>query len=79
MRLMAEKKGGKLGTLGDDIRIRKVKMLDDRAREKANQKGLNENDLVIVRTVVNSLPTYEIEKIDGSPIKYLQKKILKSS
>lgn len=59
----------------DDIRIRKVKVLGDRARKTANQMGLKEDDLVIVRTVIvpDSLPIYNIEKIEGSPIEYLQR------
>ncbi len=62
----------------DDIRIRKVRVLGDRAREEANQMNLTEDDLVIVRTYINSLPKYDIEKIEGSPIQYLQRKINKS-
>ncbi|MBU4255815.1 MAG: hypothetical protein KKB04_01000 [Candidatus Thermoplasmatota archaeon] len=65
-------------TNGDDVRIRKVKVLGDRARERADQMGLEENDLVILRTHISSLPTYELEKIEGSPIMYLQQKITKS-
>ena len=66
-----------MATNGEDVRIRKVRMLSDRARENADQMKLKENDLVIVRTHINSLPTYEIEKIEGSPITYLQQKIAK--
>ena len=54
-----------------DIRIRKVKMLNDKARAIADSQDLDENDLVILRT------TYEIEKIEGSPSEYLQNKIRK--
>ena len=38
----------------EDIRIRKVKMLGDRARETAKQMGLKKDDLVIVRTHIKS-------------------------
>ena len=62
---------------GPDINIRKVKMLDDRARETANEMGLKENDLVILTTHIDSLPKYELEQIKGSPVKYLQNKYLK--
>jgi len=61
----------------DDIRIRKVRVLGDRLRESARQMGLGEDDLVIVKTYMppNSLPVYELEKIEGSPIEYLQRGI----
>lgn len=62
---------------GDEISIRKVKILDDRAKATAIKMGLKENDLVILTTHIGSLPEYELEKIEGSPIKYLQNKYLK--
>lgn len=62
---------------GDEISIRKVKILDDRARAIADDIGLEENDLVILTTHIGSLPEYELEKIEGSPIKYLQNKYLR--
>lgn len=62
---------------GDEISIRKVKMLDDRARAIADGMNLKENDLVILTTHVGSLPEYNLEPIKGSPIKYLQNKYLK--
>jgi len=60
------------------FRIRKVKVLGDRAKEEADKQGLSENDLVIIRTrtVIGSLPTYELTKIEGSPTQFLQDKIL---
>lgn len=60
-----------------DVCIKKVKMLHDRAREEANKQGLDENDLVFIRTTIQSgsLPKYELEKIEGSPIIYLENKI----
>lgn len=58
-----------------DIRIRKVKVLRGRAREEAEKLGLNPNDLVIVTTrLVNSVPEYYIEKVDGDPVSYLLKR-----
>lgn len=59
------------------VRVREVKMLGTRAKALAKEQGFDENDLVIVRTTVNSLPEFEFEKITGSPITYLQKKITK--
>lgn len=63
--------------VSEDIRIRKVKVLQGRAKEKAEKKGLNLDDLVIVRTSitsVDSLPEYNIEKIDGDPVSFLLKR-----
>ena len=61
--------------MSTDIRIRKVKVLQGRARDEAEKNGLNPNDLVIVTTrLVNSLPEYHIEKIDGDPVSYLLKR-----
>jgi len=61
------------GIVKCDIRIRRVRVLGDRARKKAEKMKLKEDDLVIIRTYVssNSLPIYDIEKIEGSPIEYL--------
>lgn len=57
-----------------DIRIRKVKMLQGRAKVEAEKQHLDSNDLVIVTTSINSLPEYHIEKIDGDPVSYLLKR-----
>jgi len=57
-----------------DIRIRKVKVLQGRAKIEAEKQNLNPDDLVIVTTSVNSLPEYHIEKIDGDPVSYLLKR-----
>jgi hypothetical protein len=56
-----------------DSEIKKFKSLQGRARDAALEKykDIKDNDLVVVTTRVNSLPTYEIEKIDGDPLKYL--------
>jgi ribosomal protein L22 len=60
-----------------DISIRKVKVLQGRAKAEAEKQGLNPEDLVIVKTSVNSgsLPNYYIEKIEGDPVSYLLKRI----
>jgi len=57
-----------------DTRIRKVKVLQGRAKEVAEKSKLNPNDLVIVTTTVGSLPDYKIEKIDGDPVSFLLKR-----
>ncbi len=55
----------------EDVRFRKVKALQGRARDEALRQNLNENDLVVVRTMIGSLPEYEIEKVEGDPIQFL--------
>jgi len=61
-----------------DIRIRKVKILQGRAKTEAEKQKLSPNDLVIVTTTVNaSLPEYTIEKIEGDPVSYLMKRSTK--
>ena len=55
-----------------DIKIRKVKGLGGRAKEQALEKGFSEEDLVIVKTTINSLPQYEIKRIEGSILNYLE-------
>lgn len=57
------------------IQIRKVKVLGGRARAKADEMGLEEEDLVIVRMTLTPFPVYDLEKIEGSPIEYLQKNL----
>ena len=53
--------------------IRKVRGLGGRVKKQALDKGLDEEDLVIVKTTINqSLPQYELEKIEGSIMKYLE-------
>ena len=56
-----------------DFELKKFKSLQGRAREAALQKyvDIKDNDIVVVTTRVNSLPTYEIEKVSGDPLKYL--------
>ena len=56
-----------------DMRIKKVKVLQGRAREQAEKMKLAPDDLVVLTTSVNSLPEYKIEKIDGDPVSYLIK------
>jgi hypothetical protein len=63
-----------MGKDGDaDFELKKFKSLQGRAREAALQKyaDIKDNDILIVTTRVNSLPTYEIEKVTGDPLKYL--------
>lgn len=50
-----------------NIKIRKVKVLQGKAKTNAKKIRLSPNDLVIVT------PEY-IEKIDGDPISYLLKR-----
>jgi len=57
-----------------DIRIRAVKVLHGRAKEEAMKQGLKSDDIVIVKTTVNSLPEYSVEKIEGDPVSYLLKR-----
>ncbi len=63
----------------EDARIRKVKVLQGRAKAEADKQNLNPNDLVIVRTSIhsNSLPEYHIEKVDGDPVSFLLKHVNK--
>ena len=61
-------------TMSVDIRIRKVKVLQGRAKEVAGKSKLSPDDLVIVTTSVGSLPEYKIEKIDGDPVSFLLKR-----
>ena len=51
----------------NDPKIKKVNTLAGRAREEAKKMGLSDNDLVIVRTQINSLPSFSLEKITGNP------------
>ena len=57
-----------------NIRIRKVKVLQGRAKIEAEKQNLKIDDLVIVTTSVNSLPEYHVEKIEGDPVSYLLKR-----
>ena len=57
--------------MSSDIRIRKVKVLQGRAKIEADKQQLSLEDLVIVTTSVNSLPEYTIEKVEGDPVSYL--------
>jgi hypothetical protein len=55
--------------------IRKVKVLQGRAKDAAEKQGLGPDDLVIVTTSVHPLPEYHIEKIDGDPVSFLLKQV----
>ena len=61
--------------MSQEYSIRKVKVLQGRAKDEAEKQGLSPDDLVIVTTSVNSLPEYHIEKIEGDPVSYLLKQI----
>ncbi len=61
--------------MSQEYSIRKVKVLQGRAKDEADRQGLDPDDLVIVTTSVNSLPEYHIEKIEGDPVSYLLKQI----
>jgi len=62
-----------------NIKIRKVKFLNDEAKEEAKKKGFKPDDLVIVRTkiidveVIVRTEIIDVEKIEGDPISYLLK------
>ncbi len=57
-----------------DIRIRKAKILQGKARDAADAVGAKDDDLVILKTSnYNSQPEYEAEKIVGDPVAYLLK------
>ncbi len=61
------------GETTSDVELKKFKSLQGRARDEALRKygNLKDNDLVVVTTKVNSLPKYEIEMVEGDPIKFL--------
>lgn len=58
-----------------DYTIRKVKVLQGRAKEEAEKQGLSPEDLVIVTTTIEegSLPEYRLEKVEGDPVSFLLK------
>lgn len=57
-----------------DIRIRKVKILNGRAKEAAIAAGATDEDLVILKTSqYHSLPKYTVEIVKGDPVSYLMK------
>ena len=58
-----------------DYKIRKVKVLDNELLELAKKRGYNDDDLVIVETVIK----HNIIKIEGSPSRFLVKRILNSN
>ena len=57
-----------MGFTGRYIRVKKVKVLTGKEREIADSMRLKENDLVLVEIT--------LEQIEGSPIKWLQKRFL---
>jgi hypothetical protein len=57
-----------------DIRIRKAKILQGKAREAADLVGAKDDDLVILKTSnYHSQPEYKAEKIEGDPVTFLLK------
>ena len=55
-----------------DIRIRKAKILQGKAREAAIAAGAKDDDLVILKTSnYHSQPEYVAEKIEGDPMAFL--------
>ena len=71
---MLRRKEKRVKEMSADISIRKVKVLQGRAKAEAEKQGLNPNDLVILKTSVNSLPEYHVEKIEGDPVSFLLKR-----
>jgi len=55
--------------------IRKVKVLQGRAKTEAEKQGLDPDDLVIITTSVHPLPEYHIQKIEGDPVSFLLKQV----
>ena len=57
----------------DDKRIRRVSVLGNALREQAEVEGLKDSDLVLVTTTIHEgrPPTYELEKVEGSPTEWL--------
>jgi hypothetical protein len=53
--------------------VRKVSVLQGRAREAAEKLYLLPDDLVLVKTTITkgAPPEYSVEKIVGNPIKFL--------
>jgi hypothetical protein len=61
-----------MGTTTDgNTVIRRVRVLQGRARDIAIQKGYTDKDLVLVKTSINSLPSYDVQRIDGDPLSFL--------
>ena len=71
---MVNRRTKKVKGVSIDIRIRKVKVLQGRARSEAEKQRLKPDDLVILKTNVNSLPEYHVEKIKGDPVSFLMKR-----
>ena len=65
----------KMSCMSQEHSIRKVKVLQGRAKDEAEKQGLDPDDLVIVTTSVHPLPEYHIEKIEGDPVSFLLKRV----
>ena len=63
----------------NDIVIRKVNVLQGRAKAEAERQGLDPDDLVIITTSLHPLPEYHIEKIEGDPVSFLLKDLQSNS
>ena len=61
--------------LSQEHSIRKVKVLQGRAKAEAERQGLDPDDLVIITTSVHPLPEYHIQKIEGDPVSFLLKQV----
>jgi hypothetical protein len=62
-----------------DMVIRRVGILGGRLKQQALDMGCNEKDIVLVTTTIpegGGLPVFKVEKIEGSPVEWLQKKFL---
>ena len=60
---------------GEDLSIRKVKVLGGRARQQAIDEGYDEEDILLVKETIASLPKYEFIKVEGSPTEFLKAKM----
>ena len=62
------------GKAGPDVRIRRVKTLQGEAKQKADELHLEPDELVLVRQKINSMPAFELEKVEGDPVSFLLKR-----
>jgi len=63
-----------------DIQFRKFKVLQGRAKEEAEKLGnLKPDDLLLVRTLITegAPPIYEVQRVIGDPMSFLQELFLK--
>ncbi|MQY68657.1 MAG: hypothetical protein GH150_04670 [Hadesarchaea archaeon] len=66
------------GKNGPDVRIRRVRVLQGRLRELADDKGINPEDLVLVTTTIEKGKhppvQYKLEKVEGDPVSFMLKR-----